>query len=204
MLCKLAGTSVLVLGLAAPVWGQTTRVPCVYEDERGRVTITDRAVDPRCAHLAPEAAEEGFRPPAPLRMTFGVAELLSLTHQAAERHRVDHRLVESLVEMESGFDPGAVSRKGAMGLMQLMPEVARIYGVVDPFDPWENLDAGVRHLRSLLLQYDADVGLALAAYNAGPGAVERHGGIPPYDETREYVQRVLYRYRQRIADGHGH
>lgn len=193
-------TSFLVLALSGVGWAQTTRVPCIYEDEDGSVTITDRAANPRCAHLGPESEESGFEAPPPLRVTFGVAELLSLTHQAAARNRVDHRLVESLVEMESGFDPRAVSRKGAMGLMQLMPEVAREYGVTDPFDPWQNLDAGVRHLRSLLLRYDADVRLALAAYNAGAGAVEHHGGIPPFAETRDYVQRVLYRYRQRLAN----
>lgn len=194
--------AVATLGVTGVGWAQTTRMPCIYEDEDGSVTITDRATNPRCAHLVPEsgkAEEAEFRPPAPLQVTFGVAEVLSLTHQTAVRNRVDHRLVESLVEMESGFDPRAVSHKGAMGLMQLMPEVAGKYGVADPFDPWQNLDAGVRHLRSLLLRYDADVRLALAAYNAGAGAVDRHGGVPPFAETRDYVQRVLYRYRQRLA-----
>ena len=82
--------------------------------------------------------------------------------------------------------------------MQLMPEVAREYGVETPFDPWQNLDAGVRHLRGLLKKYDGDLERTLAAYNAGEGAVRRYNGIPPYAETQNYVRRVLYRYRQRV------
>lgn len=184
----------MALLLPAPASAQVG--PCVYEDDSGAVVITDSSADPRCAHLRPKPT---FRRPGRLRVTFHVAEIISMAHAAAERHRVDHRLVESLVEMESGFDPGAVSSKGAMGLMQLMPDVARQYGVVDPFDPRQNLDAGVKHLRGLLEKYRADLDRTLAAYNAGEGAVARYGGIPPYRETRDYVRKVLYRYRQRVA-----
>ncbi len=127
--------------------------------------------------------------------------MVSLAHDASVRHRVDHRLVESLIEMESAFNPNAVSRAGAMGLMQLMPAVARRYGVRDALDPAQNIDAGVRHLRSLLLRYGGNLELTLAAYNAGPGAVDRYDGVPPYQETREYVFRVLFRYRQRVESG---
>ncbi len=168
---------------------------CVYTADDGVMVITDGAADASCADLRHRSE---FRPPGRLRLTFAVAELISLAHDVAQRGGVDHRLVESLVEMESGFNPRAVSRKGAMGLMQLMPEVAREYGVDAPFDPWQNLDAGVRHLRGLLQQYDGDLERSLAAYNAGAGAVRRYGGIPPYAETQNYVRRVLYRYRQRV------
>jgi soluble lytic murein transglycosylase-like protein len=99
-------------------------------------------------------------------------------------------LIKSVVLVESGFDPHAVSPKGAQGLMQLMPATARQYGVRDAFDPLQNLRAGSRHLRSLLDEFEGDVTLALAAYNAGSGAVRRHGGIPDYRETRDYVRRV--------------
>ncbi len=113
---------------------------------------------------------------------------------AARRHGLDPQLVIAVVSVESGFKPQAVSPKGAQGLMQLMPRTAESLGVADAFDPEQNLDGGVRHLGSLLSQYGGDVRRALAAYNAGQGAVARHNGVPPYAETRAYVERVLRRY----------
>jgi soluble lytic murein transglycosylase-like protein len=118
---------------------------------------------------------------------------------AARRHGLDPDLVIAVVSVESGFRPQAVSPKGAQGLMQLMPRTAESLGVVDAFDPEQNLDGGVRHLGQLLTQYDGDVERALAAYNAGEGAVRRHHGIPPYRETRAYVKKVLARYRAQSA-----
>jgi soluble lytic murein transglycosylase-like protein len=111
-------------------------------------------------------------------------------NEAAARHHVDHNLVRALVKVESNFNPSAVSRKGAMGLMQLMPDTARMYDLRNPFDAAQNVDAGVRHLKGLLENFKGDVSLSLAAYNAGQGAVERSGGIPPYTETRNYVKRI--------------
>jgi hypothetical protein len=112
-----------------------------------------------------------------------------LIAQAAAEHDVDPALVRAVIKVESSYRPDARSQKGAMGLMQLMPATAREYGVEDAYDPGENIDAGVRHLRSLLDRFD--VPLAIAAYNAGEGAVRRHKGVPPYKETREYVRKVL-------------
>jgi hypothetical protein len=109
----------------------------------------------------------------------------------AARHRVATDLVQAVIAVESANDPAARSPKGAMGLMQLMPSTARRYAVGDPYDPVENLEAGIRHLSSLLDRYD--LRLALAAYNAGEGAIQRYGGMPPYRETRNYVARVLRR-----------
>jgi len=108
---------------------------------------------------------------------------------AAGRHDIDPAFVRAVIHAESAFNPMAVSNKGAQGLMQLMPATAAQYQVRDPYDPATNLEAGVRHLKGLLGRFD--LALALAAYNAGEGTVRRHGGIPPYPETRAYVGRVL-------------
>jgi hypothetical protein len=109
--------------------------------------------------------------------------------RAAAAHGVDPQLVRAVIRVESAYRSNAVSRKGAMGLMQLMPDTARRYAVRNPFDPEANIGAGVQHLRGLLDRFD--LVLALAAYNAGESAVERFGGMPPYKETRDYVGRVL-------------
>jgi soluble lytic murein transglycosylase-like protein len=113
---------------------------------------------------------------------------------AAARHNVDPNLVRAVVKVESNFNSNAVSRKGAMGLMQLMPSTARSLKVNNPFDPQQNVDAGVRHLKQLLENYGGDVKLTLAAYNAGSGAVARSAGVPHYAETQNYVRRITNLY----------
>jgi soluble lytic murein transglycosylase-like protein len=121
---------------------------------------------------------------------------------ACERYGVEFALVKAVIKAESAFDPFALSPAGARGLMQLMPQTAALHGVEDIHDPRSNIEGGVRHLRLLLNRFRGNLPLTLAAYNAGAEAVERHNGIPPYEETQTYVQRVLqYResYRQRSA-----
>ena len=122
------------------------------------------------------------------------AEIDSAIDQAAQKNHVDPNLVRAIVKVESNFNPGAVSRRGAMGLMQLMPDTARQLSVANPFDPQQNVNAGVRHLRYLLDNFNGDLRLSLAAYNAGAGAVERNKGVPPYAETRNYVKRITDLY----------
>jgi soluble lytic murein transglycosylase len=122
---------------------------------------------------------------------------------ASGRHNIDADLIRAVIKAESDFRSNARSHKGAMGLMQLMPETARLHNVSDAYDPGENVEGGVRHLKMLLERYQGDLQLSLAAYNAGSGAVEKHGGIPPFAETREYVRRVLRFYDSYRGAGAG-
>jgi soluble lytic murein transglycosylase-like protein len=123
-----------------------------------------------------------------------VQDIDAAIDMAAARHNVDPNLVRAVVKVESNFNPNAVSRKGAMGLMQLMPSTARSLKVRNPFDPEQNVDAGVRHLKQLLESYGGDVKLTLAAYNAGSGAVARSAGVPHFAETQNYVRRITNLY----------
>ena len=125
---------------------------------------------------------------------FSPQEIDAAIDQAASRHNVDPNLVRAVIKVESNFNPNAVSRKGAMGLMQLMPQTARQLKVSNPFDPEQNVDAGVRHLKQLMENYGGDVKLTLAAYNAGQGAVARSSGVPRFAETRNYVKRITQLY----------
>lgn len=140
------------------------------------------------APAAPAPAREPA-PPADSK-----AYILGLINEAAERHGVDRDLLRSLIEVESSLDPRSVSPKGAMGLAQLMPPTAAELGVTDPFDPVQAVDAAARLLKQLLAKSGGGFVGALAAYNAGQGAVNRYGGLPPYDETIRYIEKILTRY----------
>jgi soluble lytic murein transglycosylase len=123
-----------------------------------------------------------------------------LIQVASEKHGIDFFLVKAMIKAESDFNPWAVSKKGAMGLMQIMPFNFNTLKISDPFDPWENIRGGTRYLKYLMNRFDGKLPLALAAYNAGPGVVDRYRRIPPYTETENYVKKVMKFYNQLARD----
>jgi hypothetical protein len=196
------------VGFAAPVAQADVYV---YEDGRGGIWFTD---NPPHTGFKPYGHKKGagtltratlhasHRPGSRSADRAGSTRpvLDPMIRRASRAHGISPALVKAVIHAESGFDPRAVSHKGAQGLMQLMPQTSRQLGVRDPFDAWQNVDGGTRHLSYLVTRYEGDLALALAAYNAGGQAVERYGGIPPYPETRQYVRKVLDLYRRYHAD----
>jgi hypothetical protein len=161
------------------------------------------AANIRAARSAAAEVDGYFGPNAPTLTSTPSSEkdVSAAIEEAAARHNVDPNLVRAVIKVESNFNPNAVSRKGAMGLMQLMPQTARQLNVTNPFDPQQNVDAGVRHLKKLMESYGGDVNLTLAAYNAGAGAVARSAGVPHFTETRNYVKRITQLYNSGSTAG---
>jgi hypothetical protein len=180
----LGAAAAVVLLLEVSAEAQTYR----FVDIDGTVHVTNAPTDPRYQRMgAASGTERGW-----LRLVVpDLAPYAQEVREAAERHGVPEGLISAVIRVESGFNAQAVSRKGARGLMQLMPGTASMLGVRDSFDPRQNIDGGVRHLRGLIDRFGNDLKLALAAYNAGEQAVLNHRGIPPYPETRDYVTKVL-------------
>ncbi len=167
----------------------------VREDASGRlVRVAVRSRNPsrisgKSQQAVPRQKVVQGRSGQPAR-TSGRLDIRTLVRHAGRRHSVDPKLIHAVIRQESDYNPFAVSRKGALGLMQLMPLTARRFGVKDIFDPAENVEGGVKFLRHLLDRYDGDHSRTLAAYNAGEAAVDRYEGIPPYPETEDFVERV--------------
>lgn len=170
-----------------------------FTDASGVTHFTNVPSDPRYAGMA--RASRGMPAYKPVKTSFRYPAVpdryAPLVEKVAREHSLDQALLQAMIAVESGFDPRAVSRKGAVGLMQLMPETARRYGVRDLYDPAENIQGGAKYLRDLMRKFNNDLSLTLAAYNAGEDAIVQYGHrIPPYRETLQYVPRVLTLYRR--------
>ena len=184
------GSALLVAAVGVPLAAPAQVLELTEQD--GTVHVTNAPSDPRYQRLgiAPPPAP-AMAPPPSGPMSRSAPTIDSHIREAAYRYGVSEQLVTAVIRVESGFNPRAVSPKGARGLMQLMPATASQLGVRDVFDPVENIDGGVRHLRGLMERFENNLPLALAAYNAGEGAVAQYRGIPPYPETQQYVTRIL-------------
>jgi soluble lytic murein transglycosylase-like protein len=178
--------AVMALFLAAPA--AVSAQIYTWKDDSGHLVLSNHPKDGTARTFA-VSATSAFRATRPVTSRRG-EEYTQLIADHSGAHGVNPDLVRAVIQAESAFNPRARSVKGAMGLMQLMPATAQDYGVTDPYNPAENIRAGVAYLKSLLVRYASNEELALAAYNAGPGAVEKYGAVPPYRETRDYVAKI--------------
>lgn len=185
---------VLSFCLFCPAWANIYS----FTADDGTVSLSNVPVDSRYKLLSSEGGETVKARPENSSGNFAnKARFEKIINEVADVYGVDHALLHAVISVESGYSPNAVSRRGASGLMQLMPETARRYGVEDSLDPVQNLHGGTRYLRDMLVLFNNDVGLALAAYNAGENAVLKYGRrIPPYRETSNYVPKVMAFYKK--------
>lgn len=181
-------TAALVLLMITAAASQAPGEIYKYTDERGVMHFTNMPTHSRYRPMFPEK-----------KNLHNERKYDHIIRMLCREHRLEFALVKAVIKAESAFNPKAVSKKGAQGLMQLMPETSRELMVNDPFDPYDNLQGGVRYLRRMLDTFGGNVTLAVAAYNAGPTAVQSARAVPPYPETRTYVRRVLQYHREYLS-----
>jgi len=185
---RLPGIFLLLFFMVEPLWAEIviqkadSRTMSIMKEEKGPAEETSVRYGYRYASAAFPRENGG-----------AISEIV---RKAARYYGIDYRLIAAIIQVESQFEPYAVSRVGAMGLMQLMPETARHLGVSNPFDIEENIYAGVRYFKNLYNRFNGNLRLTLAAYNAGPAAVEMYGGVPPYPETMSYVEKIIRLFRE--------
>ncbi len=165
----------------------------IYEDEN-EISSTTGITNKTLLRAIQEVEDAKRDYSAGLNKTSNKSQILDMVNQVARENGVDEKLVQALIKQESGFNPNAKSKAGAIGLMQLMPSTAKAMGVKDPYNAAQNVEGGVKYLKSMLNKYNGNVILALAAYNAGPNAVDKYDGVPPYKETQNYVKNILANY----------
>jgi soluble lytic murein transglycosylase-like protein len=168
------------------------------DGDRVHLSVSGGTVNIAASELIDVEPEDQFPAPPPADADLSL-RYANFIHASAQKHGVDANLIAHVIAAESNFDAKAVSRKRALGLMQLMPETAVRYAVVNVFDPAQNIEAGTHYLKDLLARYKGNVRFALAAYNAGPEMVDRYGGVPPFPETQNYVRQITSRMATSIA-----
>src|SRR5208337_3326795 len=187
--CLMVLTCLVMWGLSLSRPGRADDIVSVTDEQGRKIFINageTRAKGGMATTIQPVKAGNASLP---------LPEINAMVEQTASRHQIDPQLVHAIIKVESEYDPKAVSRKGAMGLMQLIPETAQRFGVENPFNPKENIEGGASYLKHLLDLFGGDLPLSLAAYNAGEGAVQRSGGIPSFAETQDYVRKVTNIYQ---------
>ncbi len=183
-----------VLGIAAFVPHNLSAAIYSYTDENGVLYFSNAPTSSRYRYSGPESSTHasiyypGYYPGT--RMD----SYDDIIHEASLQHGMQFELIKAMIHAESNFNPNAISRSGAIGLMQIMPKNLNAFGISDPFDPRDNVMGGTRYLKQLMKKYNSDLSLSLAAYNAGPGAVDKYQDIPPFPETKDYVEKVLTYY----------
>lgn len=187
IICKIITAFAVACIIVYPAPARAEQELYVYVDENGVHHYTDTPMSAKYIKM-PSPSQFSYNKGAERRYEDIILEL-------SRKSRVRPELIKAVIRVESGFNQKAVSAKGARGLMQVMPVHAGPYKIEDPFDPRQNITAGAMYLGKLIKRYDGNLNLALAAYNAGPATVEHYDGVPPYEETRKYVQKVLLHYR---------
>jgi len=184
----------------------------MYKDSNGRILLTDKPRNyKQLAYISPSDKEvkkdkktrgvsSGTSASASQGNRLYFTRYHSIIQKHSSKYKLDHKLVSAVVQVESQFNPNAISRTGAVGLMQLMPSTAMQLGVADPYDPSQNIEGGTKYLRYLVERFKGDVTLALAAYNSGPLNVEKYGSVPPFKETKRYIQKIysIYKGKRKI------